>query len=187
MNEALNFRPPLLQVGAVAAVDVAHGVPHQHRHVEHRRHAPQVRRLAAGTLAQQADHRLSGGQAARAQQHQHAVAGPLEHRHLAEAGVVVDTGVGARIAGQHQALEQAHAHAVGHAANRPRRSRPEALQRVGPEGAGQRHVAGIAPARDQHAADARRVVARVEGVPAVAQVGFEPAAKSIVPQGGGVP
>src|SRR5512135_1655017 len=53
----------------------------------------------------------------------------------------------------------------------------EALQAVRPERARQRDVAGIAAPRDQYAADARRVVASVEGVPAVAQVGLEPAGK----------
>ena len=47
-------------------------------------------------------------------------------------------------------------------------------QLVRPERRADRHVGGIAPARDQHAADARRVVARVEGVPAPAEVDLEP-------------
>ena len=41
----------------------------------------------------------------------------------------------------------------------------EALQRIRTEGAGQGHVAGVAAAGDEYAADAWRVVARVEGVP----------------------
>jgi hypothetical protein len=52
---------------------------------------------------------------------------------------------------------------------------PEALQGVGAERGADGHVRRVAPAGDEDAADARRVVARVEGVPAAAQVGVEPA------------
>src|SRR4051794_16502711 len=51
----------------------------------------------------------------------------------------------------------------------------ETHQRVRPEGLRNRHVGGVAALRDQHAADARNVVAGVEGVPAAADIGFEPA------------
>ena len=48
-------------------------------------------------------------------------------------------------------------------------------QRVGAEGVRDRHVGGVAALADQDAADARHVVARVEGVPAAAEIGLEPA------------
>src|SRR5687767_6940048 len=53
----------------------------------------------------------------------------------------------------------------------------ESVQLVGAEGAGQRHVAGVAPACNQYAADAGHVVARIEGVPAVTQESLEPTRK----------
>src|ERR1700744_4251987 len=53
----------------------------------------------------------------------------------------------------------------------------EALERVLAEGHGDRHVARVAAARHHDAADARRVVARVEGVPAVAEEDLEPGAE----------
>src|SRR6201995_4722531 len=51
----------------------------------------------------------------------------------------------------------------------------EALQRVRPERLGDRHVGGVASLRNQHAADPRLVVARIESVPAAAEIGLEPA------------
>src|SRR5437016_9601928 len=51
----------------------------------------------------------------------------------------------------------------------------ETDQRVGAEGVGDRHVSRIAPLSDQHAADSRHVVARVECVPPPAKIGLEPA------------
>src|SRR3984885_12031178 len=39
---------------------------------------------------------------------------------------------------------------------------------------GQRHVRGIAALRDEDAADARRIVARVEHVPTAAEIDFDP-------------
>src|ERR1700748_3781456 len=53
----------------------------------------------------------------------------------------------------------------------------EALERVLAERHRDRHVAGVAAARHHDAADARRVVARVEGVPAVAEEDLEPGAE----------
>jgi hypothetical protein len=47
-----------------------------------------VRRRGSGLLLKHVDDRLRAGQAARAEQHQHAVAGSLEHGHLAELGVL---------------------------------------------------------------------------------------------------
>ena len=46
---------------------------------------------------------------------------------------------------------------------------PEAAQIVGPEGAADCGIGGIAAARDQHPADTRHVDARVERVPAAAE------------------
>src|ERR1700685_3086601 len=40
-----------------------------------------------------------------------------------------------------------------------------------------RNVGGIAPACHQDAADTRRIVARIERVPATAEIGFEPCAE----------
>src|SRR5947199_8346231 len=51
----------------------------------------------------------------------------------------------------------------------------ETDQRVGAEGMGDRHVSRIAPLSNQHAADSRHVVARVECVPPPAKIGLEPA------------
>src|SRR5579864_9740621 len=51
----------------------------------------------------------------------------------------------------------------------------ETDQRVRAEGVGDRHVGGVAALSDQHAADSRNIVARIERVPPPAQIGFEPA------------
>src|SRR5215213_9064236 len=51
----------------------------------------------------------------------------------------------------------------------------EAGQCVWPEGLGDRHIGSVAPLRDQDAADPRHVVARIEGAPVPAEIGFEPA------------
>src|SRR5258708_6273688 len=51
----------------------------------------------------------------------------------------------------------------------------EADQGVRPEGLGDRHIGGIAALRYQDAADPRHVVARIEHVPASADIGLEPA------------
>src|SRR3954470_15068928 len=53
----------------------------------------------------------------------------------------------------------------------------EALQRVRAEGHADRDVGGVAAARDQGAADAGRVEAGVESVPATAEPSLEPAAE----------
>src|SRR5581483_6483243 len=52
---------------------------------------------------------------------------------------------------------------------------PERLERIGAEGRADGDVGGIAAACDQDAPDARLVVARIEGVPGAAEIGFEPA------------
>jgi len=49
-----------------------------------------------------------------AEQHEHAVAGAFEHRHLAELGVVVHTRMGARVAGEDRAFVEFDANAVRH-------------------------------------------------------------------------
>src|SRR3982750_558052 len=51
----------------------------------------------------------------------------------------------------------------------------ETRQRIRAESLGDRNVGGVAALRDQDAADPRHVVARVEHVPASADIGFEPA------------
>src|SRR5258708_3663963 len=51
----------------------------------------------------------------------------------------------------------------------------ETDQRVGAEGVGDRHVSRIAPLSNQHAADSRHVIARIECVPPPAKIGLEPA------------
>src|SRR6185369_3645300 len=48
-------------------------------------------------------------------------------------------------------------------------------QCVWPEGLGDRHIGSVAPLRDQDAADPGLVVARIEGAPVPAEIGFEPA------------
>src|SRR6185295_5100923 len=53
----------------------------------------------------------------------------------------------------------------------------KAHQRVGAEGVGDGNVGGVAAAGDQDAADAGHVVARVERIPASAEIGLEPAGK----------
>src|SRR5712672_4758792 len=53
----------------------------------------------------------------------------------------------------------------------------KAEEGVGPEGLGDWNVCGIAALGDQDAADPRNVVARIEGVPVAADIGFEPAGK----------
>src|SRR5438270_220525 len=50
----------------------------------------------------------------------------------------------------------------------------ETAERVRAEGRGNCDVCRIAPAGDQHAADARDVVARIKSVPLAADIGFEP-------------
>src|SRR5688572_65808 len=51
---------------------------------------------------------------------------------------------------------------------------PEARQIIGAERGADRDVGSVAAARDQHPADARRVVAGVESVPMAAEEGLEP-------------
>ena len=48
-------------------------------------------------------------------------------------------------------------------------------QGAGTEGMGQRHVGGIAAARDEDTPDPRGVVARIERVPPALEIGLEPA------------
>src|SRR5690348_17227808 len=67
------------------------------------------------TLVEHVDHRLCPGKVSGAQQHDGPVAGPLEHRHLAELGDVVHAGIGTGIRGEdHPGVEQ-YADTVGHA------------------------------------------------------------------------
>ena len=54
---------------------------------------------------------------------------------------------------------------------------PEAVERVQAERRADGHIGCVAPARDEHAADARSVVARIEDVPLATQKGLEPARK----------
>src|ERR1700738_4126858 len=53
----------------------------------------------------------------------------------------------------------------------------KADQRIWPEGLGNWNVCGIAALGDQDATDPRNVVARIEGVPAAANIGLEPGGK----------
>src|SRR5262249_43274540 len=53
----------------------------------------------------------------------------------------------------------------------------EALEHVGAERGADRHVGGVAAACHDDAADARHVVAGVEGVPAAAEIDLEPGAE----------
>lgn len=54
---------------------------------------------------------------------------------------------------------------------------PGAFQRVRPKRAGQCDIAGVAPACNEHAADLRLVVARIEGVPTVTEIGLKSSRK----------
>src|SRR6202166_4995060 len=54
---------------------------------------------------------------------------------------------------------------------------PEADQRVRSECLGNRNVRGVTALGDQDAADPRNVVARIESVPAAAEIGLEPGGK----------
>src|SRR6266436_4486985 len=51
----------------------------------------------------------------------------------------------------------------------------EADQRVRAKGVGNWHVSCVAALSDQHAADSRHVITRIEGVPPPAKIGLEPA------------
>ena len=53
----------------------------------------------------------------------------------------------------------------------------EALEHVRTEGGAERHVGGVPAARHHDPADARRVVACIEGVPAAAEIDLEPGAE----------
>src|SRR5579862_7801773 len=85
----------VLEISAVAAFDIPHRVRDQHGDVEHGPHAPQIRRVIAflAALAKNTDHRLRAGKITRAQHYDHAIAGPIEHGHLAKLGEVVDSSV----------------------------------------------------------------------------------------------
>ena len=64
---------------------------------------------------------------------------------------------------------------------------PERLEDVRTERVDERNIGGVAPARDQDAADARHVVAGVEGVPLAAEEASNQALKSIGAGSGGTP
>src|SRR5712692_5187633 len=51
---------------------------------------------------------------------------------------------------------------------------PEALKRSGAESGADRNIGRIAATCNQHATDAWDIIARIEGVPTAAEVGFEP-------------
>src|SRR4030095_4554285 len=84
----------LLQVLTVASLDIAHRVADYHEH---------------------ADHRLGSGEVSGAQQHDNAVAGAVEHRHLAELGEVVHAGMRTGVRGENHSLFKQYAYTVGHA------------------------------------------------------------------------
>ena len=111
----------VLQVLAVAPLDVAHRVRDQHRHVEHRPRGPQVGNRIAGraALVEHPDHRLRAGEVAGTQQDDDAVTVALEHRHLAEFGDVVHAGVGAGVRREDDPVVELDADAIGHAAPSP--------------------------------------------------------------------
>ena len=80
MNEALKGRAAG-QVRPVAPLDIAHGVGHEDRDIEHGARVPDVvgARPALAALLQHADHRLRARQVAGAQQHDDPIARALEH------------------------------------------------------------------------------------------------------------
>ena len=106
-------------VRRIAAVDGAHRIGNPVGHFEQRGCVEQMVACRVDALAQHADHCLGPGEAAGAEHDDHAIAGALEHRHLAELGVVVDAGVRARIAREDQPLLELQTDAVGHAPSRP--------------------------------------------------------------------
>jgi len=55
----------------------------------------------------------------------------------------------------------------------------ETRERMRAEARDHRYIRGVAPPRDQNAADPRPIVSRVEGKPSVAEKGFEPGVESI--------
>src|SRR5258706_9588195 len=110
-----------LQVLTVAPLDITHRIRDQHRDIEHRPCTPQVlgRIADSAALVQYADNSLRSGEISGAQQHDNTIAAPLEHRHLAELGDVVETGIGAGVRGENHPLVEHHAYAVGHASRKP--------------------------------------------------------------------
>ena len=65
-------------------------------------------------LGEEADHGLGGGEIARGQQHEHALAGLLPAMQLLEGGDIVDAGIGARVGREDEAFLEQHSYAVGH-------------------------------------------------------------------------
>jgi hypothetical protein len=65
-----------------------------------------------GGLVQEIHHGLGDGEIAGGQQHQHAIVGALERRHLAEGVDLIDAGVGPRVGQHHEAGVDQQADAV---------------------------------------------------------------------------
>ncbi len=105
----------------------------------------------------------------------------LEHRHLAELGVVVHARVGARVAGEDQAFFELDADAVGHGAEHTGQAATSSVQTLklsslfGPKVLDSATSQASRPRAISTRPMRGRVVARIEGVPAVAEIGLEPA------------
>src|SRR5665811_865523 len=112
----------------------------------------------------------------------------LEDGHLAERGEVIDARVGARVRAKDEAVLQENANTVGHtvrllfewppcegwSGDHFVGPDPKGLQGVGAKGGGDRNVGGVAAARDEDASGARNVVAWIERVPGIPEIGLEP-------------
>ena len=106
----------LAQRLGVAVVHFAQRPADAARGFEHVRAVVQVRvaLLARVALRQHVQHALRDGEVARGHQHEHAVAGTLEHGRLAERADLVDAGIRARIRQEHEARVQQHRYAIRH-------------------------------------------------------------------------
>ena len=99
----------------VATVHAAQGVTDELRGIEHRLDTVEAAAVGMDRIfVQHVHHGLRYREVARRQQHQHAIAGTLEHVHLAEGVDVIDTRVGARVGKEHHAGVEQGRNAISH-------------------------------------------------------------------------
>ena len=100
----------------IAQEHLAQGIADMAGGLEEIGHVHQRRSLAVGPdrFLQHRDERLRDRQVAGTQEHDGALAGLLEDRHLAEGADLVDAGVGARVGEENDALVEEHADAISH-------------------------------------------------------------------------
>ncbi|MGF6372723.1 hypothetical protein OKW40_005539 [Paraburkholderia sp. RAU6.4a] len=114
-NEAaIEVDTELLHRLGLALMHATHRAADHARGVRHGRHAPQRGLAGIGGLGQLVQHRLRDRQIAGAEQHQHAFAGLLEHRHLARGTDVIDARIGTRVGQKYEAVVDGHRYAVSH-------------------------------------------------------------------------